>query len=344
MKAKAIQFSGPRQLEIVEETLPEVGEGQIRIKSAYSGISHGTEMNVYRGDAPMWTMQQDPETRLFIETEEPQWQYPLKYGYCCVGHVTETGTEVTALAPGDPVFCFAPHQTENVLSARSVLPLTKEVELKTGVLVANLSTTFNGLLDADVHLNECVVVFGQGVLGQLAVQWAKMSGASPVVAVDLIDKRLEISKQVSGADVTLNPNQVGDVAMEVRKMTENRGADIVYELSASDRALHEAIRTACYNGKVIVMSWYPGTLSNVALGAEFHHNRIQLICSQTGGTRPALSHRWNMQRRLRSVVELMPQLNLEPLITDVVSFDHAARAYELIDRHPEDTLQVVFQY
>ncbi len=222
--------------------------------------------------------------------------------------------------------------------------LPEGTDPQAGVFLANLNTTFNGILDADLHPCECVVVFGQGVLGQLVVQWAKLSGALPVIAIDLLDKRLDLSQRVSGADLVFNAAQTSDVAKAVRDVTGNRGADIVFELSASDRALNEAIRTACYNGKVMVMSWYPGALPNVFLGREFHHNRIQLRCSQVGGIRPELSHRWNKARRMEAVLDMLPRLCLKELITHVVDCREAASAYELVDQHPEEVLQVVLKY
>ena len=344
IKIKAAEITAPRQITLVEDEIAEPGAGEVGIRSLYSGVSHGTEMNVYRGSAPMWQRKRDPRTRLFVQAEQPDWNYPLRYGYACVGEVTDVGSEVADIAEGDLVYCAAPHQSAHVLPAKSVVKLPQGIEPKVGVLMANLNTTFNGVLDADLHLGECVVVFGQGVLGQLTVQWAKLSGASPVIAVDPIAKRLEISRTVSGADLVFNAGEVEDIAMAVRELTDSRGADVVFEFSGNDRALNEAIRTACYNGKVIVMSWYPGALANVYPGGEFHHNRIQLISSQAGGIRPELSHRWTPARRMEAVLSLMPELRLEELITDVIDHDDAAAAYELIDKRPQEILQVVLAY
>lgn len=344
MKIVALEITGPRQISLVEDVLPEPSEGQVEVHSLFSGISHGTEMNVYRGDAPMWAMKQDRDTRLFLTADTPQWQYPLRYGYACVGEVARIGPNVTAVQEGDLVFCYAPHQTGHVLPQEAVIKLPPGTDPQTAVLLANLNTTFNGILDADLHLQECIVVFGQGVLGQLTVQWAKMSGAFPVIAVDLIERRLEMARSVSGADLVFNPAQTPDIAMAVRKLTDNRGADVVFEVSASDRALHEAIRTVCYNGKVIVLSWYTGALPNVFLGHEFHHNRVQLICSQTGGIRPELSHRWSLPRRMAAVLKIMPQLRLRELITHVIDYQDGAAAYELVDKRPQDIMQVVLKY
>jgi len=92
------------------------------------------------------------------------------------------------------------------------------------------------------------------------------------------------------------------------------------------------------------MSWYAGALANVYLGAEFHHNRVQLISSHIAGISPELSHRWTAARRMEVVLSLMPKLNLDGLITDVIDHEDAAAAYELVDKHTQDILQVVLDY
>lgn len=344
MKVTAVQLAGPRHIEIIEETLPEPGDGQVELRSICSGISHGTEMNVYRGVAPMWHMARDHDTGVFVPAETPQWQYPMLYGYACVAEVVRTGPNVSLVQKGDLVYTYSPHRSGHVVSEHAVMKLPAGMDPELGVLTANLNTTFNGVLDADIHLGETVVVFGQGVVGQLTAQWAKLSGAGQVITIDLVDMRLKVSKEVSGADVTLNPREVADIGMTVHNLTDKRGADVVFELSASDRALNEAIRTVCYNGKVIVMSWYADALPNVYLGREFHHNRVQLICSQTGGIRPELSNRWNMARRHQTVFDLMPKLNLKPLISDRMDHRDAATAYDLIDHHSDEIMQVILTY
>ena len=164
IKIEAVEITGPRQVTVVEDELAEPGAGEVAMRSLYSGISHGTEMNVYRGDAPMWQRKQDRRRRLFVASDEPEWRYPLRYGYACIGVITAVGSDVKEFTEGDVVFSFAPHQSAHVLPASSVSKLPEGVDPRAGVLTAVLNTTFNGILDADLHLGECVVVFGQGVL------------------------------------------------------------------------------------------------------------------------------------------------------------------------------------
>lgn len=69
---KAIMYEGPRQLKVIEMPRLPLKESQIRLKTICSGVSHGTEMNVYRGLAPFFRKKQDPATRLFLEAERDE--------------------------------------------------------------------------------------------------------------------------------------------------------------------------------------------------------------------------------------------------------------------------------
>ena len=84
MRAKALYFIGPRQLEIREATLPALGERELLVETALSGISAGTEMLLFRGEIAA-----DVETS--VDTLSQDLKYPTQYGYACVGRVLEAG-------------------------------------------------------------------------------------------------------------------------------------------------------------------------------------------------------------------------------------------------------------
>ena len=104
------------------------------------------------------------------------------------------------------------------------------------------------------------------------------------------------------------------------------------------------LRGAAPGYRVVVLSWYPGSLKNVFPGREFHHNRVQLICSQTGGIAPEFSNRWSLARATAVVFERIPELQLAPLISHEVDVADAAEAYRMIDEGREDVMQVVLKY
>jgi 2-desacetyl-2-hydroxyethyl bacteriochlorophyllide A dehydrogenase len=341
MATRAVFMTGVRQVEIRPVELEALGPHQVRTRTLYSGISHGTEMAFYRGTAPHVGASWDAKWRLFTPGGEPDFAYPSRYGYSNVGEVVEVGAEVEGLQPGDVVFGAYPHQADVVADAGRLIKLPGGLEPRLGVFLMNVRTTYNGILDAGIRLGETVVVFGQGVLGQVLAQMARRSGAGAVVVVDPIAKRREMALRL-GADLALDPGE-GDIARRVRELTSGRGADVVIEVSGAYPALQQAIRTVAPRGTVVAMGFYQGA-GSLSLGAEFHHNWVNIKCSQAGSVDPALSHRWSPPRLTQSATELLPLLTLAPLVTHTFAFDEASEAYRLIDQQPEDVIQVVLQY
>lgn len=340
--AKAAFITGPRKIEIRDYEVGVVHENEVKVRTLFTGFSSGTEMSIYRGTAPFYRKKFDPNLRLFLESNEV-WNYPIRYGYINVGKVMELGSKVTSLQKEDVIFSSQSHQTESIVKASDATKLPKDVDPVLGVFIANVNTTFNGILDSHINLGETVTIFGCGLLGQLLIQQAKLSGAAQIIAIDMLDKRLDIAL-ASGADIVLNPTKEKDIALKIRRLTNNIGSDVVIDVSGSDKALNEAIRTAAFQGTVVAMSWYQGGASNLFLGDEFHHNRITIKCSQAGSVDLTLSHRWNDQRRINTVLKLLKILKLKELISHRFDFTEIASAYELIDQHPEEVLQVAVEY
>jgi threonine dehydrogenase-like Zn-dependent dehydrogenase len=356
--ARVLVLTGPRQLEYIEVNVPEPGPGEILVRSIASGISHGTEMNVYRGVAPQWRRTYDRQLRLFQPVEESEailpergyytpsdthWGYPLAYGYANVGRVVAVGDGVASVAVGSIVFGYQPHQTMYVAPATSVVVLPHDISDPIhGVLYASLNTAYNGVLDADVRIDDTVVVFGQGVVGLLVTSYLRRMQGRRIITVDGLAPRRRLSLEI-GADEVLDPAS-DDVAIEVRQRTSGRGADVTIEVSGSYHALQEAIRTAAPDTTVVAMSWYGGTGEALALSDEFHHNRITIKSSQVGGVDPALSATHSLPRRMRHVLDSFDYLDLESLISSRIPFEDAARGYELIDSRDPNVTQVVLTY
>src|SRR5438093_11071554 len=80
----------------------------------------------------------------------------------------------------------------------------------------------------------------------------------------------------------LSSIQATGVAEKVRALTQNRGADVVIEVSGAAPALNEAIRTVGLGGRVVAMSWYGGTFESLNLAGEFHHKRPRILSSRVG--------------------------------------------------------------
>lgn len=339
---RAVFITGPKKAEIRDYQVGVISEEEVKIKTLFTGFSSGTEMNIYRGTAPFYRKKFDPDLHLFLESDEV-WSYPIRYGYINIGKVMELGSKVTSLQKEDVIFSYQPHQTESIVKVSDAIKLPKDIDPVLGVFIANINTTFNGILDSHINLGETVTIFGCGLLGQLLIQQAKLSGAAQIIAIDILDKRLDIAL-ASGADIVLDPKKEKDIALKIRGLTNNIGSDVVIDVSGSDKALNEAIRTTAFQGTVVAMSWYQKEASNLFLGDEFHHNRVTIKCSQAGSVDLTLSHRWNDQRRINTVLKLLEILKLKELISHRFNFTEIVSAYELIDQHPEEVLQVVVEY
>ncbi len=332
------------------ESFP-LGKEQVRVKTICSGISHGTEMGVYRGVAPFFRRTKDPVTGIFRDAvTEEKWSYPISscdpgvwyMGYSSVGEVVELGEEVNNIKLGEIVYMNAPHQSECVKWEVELIKLPANVKPEEAVVFTNLMTAFNGILDSRIKLGDNVVVSGLGVLGQLVVQMVKMSGAATVIGVDVLSKRLETARE-NGADYVINSSEE-DAAEAVRKLTNNKGTDLVIEVSGNHKALSNAIRMAGDDTVVTALGWYQGSCGDINLSEEFHHNRVILRSSQSGNSDPQVRGMWDHGRKVKTCIQLLSKLKIDNLITHRIPFEKVAEAYEMIDKKPNELIQVVLTY
>jgi 2-desacetyl-2-hydroxyethyl bacteriochlorophyllide A dehydrogenase len=333
----AIWFTAPRTIEIRETPLRRPGQSEVRIRALYSGISHGTERLVYRGEV---TADMPPD--LTIPTIEGSFAFPIKYGYSSVGRVMETGRDVEGLREGDLVFAFNPHESEYVIPAQFVVKLPEGTEPRRGVFLANVETAINVMLDAAPRIGERIIIFGQGIIGLLITQLAARMSASLVVTVEPIEKRRALSLAL-GADFAVDPI-TEDVAARIRQATGGAGGDIIIEASAQAAVLDDAVKAAATEGRVIVVSWYGTKRAALALGDAFHRNRIMIKSSQVSNLDPSLSPRWTADRRRELALNYLSKLRLDELITHTFPFEDAAAAYRLVDEGAEDALQIIFDF
>jgi 2-desacetyl-2-hydroxyethyl bacteriochlorophyllide A dehydrogenase len=265
-------FLGPRRVGFREfEDPAQLGPREIYVRTLFSGISHGTEMNVYRGTCPEFHM--SCGKGLYGEGP-PAWQYPMTYGYEEVGRVVACGDAVHEVKDGDIVATIYGHREAAVIDLDqtfylNVLPPGMEPEH--GIFHALGAVALDAYLSSEIRLGESAVVLGLGIIGQFIVQLCKLGGVDPVIVVDPIAPRRERAL-ACGADYELDPSGC-DVAVEVRRILGSLGADVVFDASGSYAALHEAIRCgAPIYGRVMAIGWYQGEGHGLRLGEESHHS------------------------------------------------------------------------
>ncbi len=174
--AYLVELTEPRNVGIRTYPTPEVGPGDVLVRTLYSGISAGTELATYRGTNPYLEKRWDPELALFLPGETT-FRYPVDvWGYSEVGVIEEVGEavgpEVADLAPGDQVWGIWGHRSHAVLPADRLVGhlMPPGLDPVVGTFDRVGAVALNAVLAADARMAETVVVFGQGVIGLLATQ------------------------------------------------------------------------------------------------------------------------------------------------------------------------------
>lgn len=340
-------LSAPQQPAIETYDARPLGSKEVRLQTLYSGISAGTELTAYRGSNPYLHKQWDPARRLFVPDGSPSLAYPLTgWGYEEVGTIVDVAQDVTAVGVGDHIYGTWGHRTHHILDAAYAAPriLPAALDPILGIFSHLGSIAINGVHDASIRIGDSVAVFGLGALGQIVAQLARQSGAR-VIGVDLLDRRLALAQELGAVDVAIRAGD-GQVAEQIKTLTDNRGADVALEVTGSTIALHEAVRAVAYSARVVALGFFQGAAQGLFLGEEFHHSRISIVCSQISGVAPELSYRWNRVRLAQTVMALQVngRLNLRPLITHMAPFEQAAALFEKLDRAPDEVVQAVIAF
>ena len=282
---QVVQFSAPGIVELVDCPPQQLTPGHARVRTWYSGISAGTELTAYRGSNPYLNKSWDAGRRVFTDGA-PTFAYPVTgWGYSEVGEVVEVADDASGLMPGEVVFGAWGHRSDAVLSSdvlvRRTLPAG--VQPVHAVFARVGAIALNAVLAGEPHLGEQVAVFGQGVIGLLAGQLARLSGAR-VVAVDALEARRRLALRLGASDVVPADAPAGAGAV-VRGLTGDVGVDLAIELSGNYRALHEALRCVVTDGRVVAAGFYQGDGAALRLGEEFHHNRVQVVAARSAPPR-----------------------------------------------------------
>lgn len=338
-------FAGPRLIDFNDTPERPLASNEVRLRTLYSGISAGTELTAYRGTNPYLHKRWDDQRRLFIAGDEPR-HYPMEgWGYEEIGEIVEVGPETAGVELGQRIYGTWGHRTHHIITddyARNRI-LPRHVEPILGIFSQIGAIALNGILDAQINIGETVAVFGLGVVGQLVAQLARNSGAR-VLAVDLIESRLELARRL-GADSVIDGRN-SSAAEAIKELSDGRGADVCIEASGSTAALNEAVRACAYSAKVVALGFFQGNAQGLFLGEEFHHNRINIVCSQISGVSPALKYRWDTLRLVTTFMGLVAdgRIDLKPLITHTAPFDQAASLFELLDKQSETVVQAVISF
>jgi len=335
MTERALVFTGEREVSVRPVETPDPEEDEVIVDADLSAISSGTELLIYRDQAPSGV-----EADSSLETLNGDLSYPLQYGYSLVGTVVDAGSDVDNTWIDREVIAFHPHQTRFTTTTDSLTPLPSDLDRRAGVLFPSAETATNFLLDGAPKVGERVVVFGAGVIGLCTTRLLAEFPLDSLVVVEPQSSRRELALSF-GADKAISPDDADALFDEV---DGEASADLVYELSGQPAVLDDAVAVAGYDSRIVVGSWYGSKRSPLDLGGSFHRDRIDITSSQVSTIDPTLRGRWSRDRRTRTALETLRTIDHEALITDTVPFERAGDAYERLDERKAGTLQVLLSY
>jgi len=330
-----ITFTAERTVEVLDVDVPSPAPRQILVRTQRSLISAGTEGASFTG--PPWVRADG--------TTMPQ--YPTCPGYSSAGEVVAIGEEVRGFAPGDRVCSSAPHRLLNALpaSGECLWKIPDGVSYEDATLTVLACTVLNGVRLGHPQIGESAVVVGLGVLGQLAVRYLSLTGASHVIGVDLDEQRLEIARSAGAVTHALNPREC-DVVAEVEALTEGRGADRVFEVTGRTQTYDLCFDLARKFGTVVA-------LGSPRWPAEVDMMKLHLKALDVAGAivsshpRPGDErNRWNRPANGRLFLDLLAsgELEVQSMFTHRFAYAQAEEAYPTALGERGPALGVIFKW
>jgi len=177
--------------------------------------------------------------------------------------------------------------------------------------------------------NKTVVVIGAGTIGLFIVQAARLKGAARVAASDINEFRLETAKTL-GADAVVNPDKSA-LRETITKEVSANGADVSFEAVGYARTFQDALSVTRTGGHVVL-------IGNVQKMVELDvQDFVARELTATGSYASA--------GEFRDCVGLVAtgQINVQPLISDVMPLNQGARAFERLLRGSENLLKIVLE-
>ncbi|HXV44208.1 MAG TPA: zinc-binding alcohol dehydrogenase, partial [Anaerolineae bacterium] len=307
---RRLAITGPHQVEILEYEAPPLQAHQVLVKTELASGKHGTTKALF-DNLNFRGQRFDPDMHLFVEAEEgggapTSRDNPLNTGTTGVGVVTAVGPEVTSWQIGDRVLGLMDVREINICAEDRLWPLG-EIDPYLALCIEPAYVAFHCVRESNIRFGESVAVIGLGAIGLLAVRMAAQGGAEKIFALDPLLGRRTWAAQ-NGAHYTLNPRE-SDVALEIHRLTDGAGVDVVIELAGVYPALQTAIRCARVGGTICSAGFYQGESSSLWLGREWHHNRLTMIVPHGcgWGHLPRDYPRWDQKRAYDAIVSLMRQ-------------------------------------
>ena len=342
---QAVFRTGSGEIVIRDTAVPEPDSRQVLVQVKASLISPGTET------APIRRAREKPKDASLEQT-----------GYCIAGIVVKTGAEISTLQEGDRVVAIewgrAYHSPYVVLSGNMAVKIPDGIPFEEAVFTSLAATSLHAVRRVQPQLGEVMVIYGDGLLGQFASQFARLSG-SRVVMAGHHAYRLAIAKHL-GAELTVNPERIDPVAAVI-EFTDGFGADTgIIAFGGNGSAAFEQLVNMMVTppdgqkvGRISITGMCDITMScgnfigNINIfgatkgGAGYRDEEFH-----RGASYPKGYVRWTILTNLTEILREMQAglFSVTPLISHRLPFAEAPKGYEALITDRDSALGVVITY
>ncbi|MEM4467252.1 MAG: alcohol dehydrogenase catalytic domain-containing protein [Nitrososphaerota archaeon] len=199
-----------------------------------------------------------------------------------------------------------------------ILKLPKDVSFEEACFIEPLSSCINSIEKTSISFGDVVVVIGDGVIGMLHSQLAKLRGAE-VIMVGHHDERLSTATEL-GVDFTLNSNKV-DIFDEIKNITDGYGADSVIVTVQGTEVINSALNLIAKNGRIVVFAGtYPETTFNLSPN-RIHYSEISIIGASE-----------HTPKQFSQALQLIDKriIKVKPLISNIVPLEKIHEAFNFV--------------
>ncbi|MCY9698168.1 zinc-dependent alcohol dehydrogenase family protein [Paenibacillus alginolyticus] len=343
---KGVVFPGNKQVHIKDFPIPTPGPNEVLIQMKASAICR-SDMSLYDGNPVVGG--ETAKTGCHIPGHEP------------AGLVVGTGEDVTSIKLGDRVavylaigcgecshcksgymmFCsswkcvgFDLHGGNAdyiVVPEKNCMKLPDELSyISAAVSTDSVGTLYHAQKRLQISGKDTLVIFGLGPMGGAGILVAKAMGAT-VIAVDMIEERLQLAKTELGADYIINGSTENAVS-RIREITGNRGADASIDCSGSPIAENQALDCVRPHGRVAFIG--ESRESTIRPSDQLIRKQITLMGS------------WYFPiQEYEEITEFIvrKQIPVEKLVTHTFQLDEAEKAFQLFDQRKTEKAVFVWE-
>ena len=333
MKNYQVVFTARSKVELQEVDVPQPGPGEFLAQTVVSQISIGTELTYLEGNV-------EPGS-----SWEKDIIFPRRPGYNNVAKIIAVGEGVSPDLIGKEIQSSQKHVKYFTMkeadqgTAFNFVP--EGVEAKEAVFTTMGCIVMASMRMAQVRPGDVCVVYGAGVIGQMAARLALVCGAAKVIACDMSDMRLEKLPKLPGL-IAVNSGKC-NIQEVVKEHNDGRLADIVFETTSVGALAQQELECLAPFGKLIITSSPKGRST---VDFDFCNRRCITVCGvhnvtyhRAGGTN---ANRWTSPADKALMLELMRQkrLTTAEMITHEVSFKEAVAMYDMLMKDRTQALGV----